>query len=135
MPVHTPATGANLVGTATASNSTSNVAACDVVLPPWYIAGTNITVTVYCYYTTASGSIATHTMTAAAYLNTTAGVQGSTLIATSAQTVPITTAGATTFTITGTTLVPGSYLTLTFTLNMTNSTGASTGFLTSVQFT
>lgn len=132
---YTPGTTAILAGTATSSSSTSNVAACDVVLPATYIAGTNITLSVGCYYTNSSSTASVHTMAAAAYLNTAAGLQGSTLIATSAQTVPITTSALQTFTITGATLVPGSYLTLTFSLAMTNGAGASTGFLTSVSFT
>lgn len=128
---YTPGTTALLVGTATSSNSTSNVAAIDVVLPPWYKAGTNITLKVGCYYTEASGSTTVHTMAADAYLNTVAGLQGSSLIATAAQVCPITTSAQQTFTITGATLVPGSYLTLTFTAAVDNATGAATEFLTS----
>ena len=129
---YTPGTTAILIGTATSSSSTSNVAALDFRLPPTYIAGTDVTVKVGCYYTDASSTASVHTMTAAAYLNGLDGLQGTTLIATSAQVCPITTSAQQTFTITGTTLVPGSLLTLTFTLNMTNGAGASTGRLTSV---
>ena len=133
--VYTPGTGAYLIGTATSSGSTSNVAAFDLVLPPNYIAGTNITLSVACYYTNSSSTASVHTMAAAAYLNNvTLGTQGSTLIATSAQTCPITTAAAQTFTITGTSLVPGSYLTLTFSAAVTNAAGASTEFLTGVTY-
>ena len=127
----TPGTTAILVGTATSSSTTGNTAAFDVVLPPNYIAGSNITLKVGCYYTEASGATTVHTMAAAAYLNTVAGLQGSTLIATAAQVCPVTTSAQQTFTITGTTLVPGSLLTLTFTAAVANSTGASTEFLTS----
>lgn len=130
--VYTPATGAYLIGTATSSGSTSNVAAYDYVLPPNYVAGTDITLKVACYYTNSSSTASVHTMAAAAYLNTSAGAQGTTLIATAAQTCPITTAAFQTFTITGATLVPGSYLTLTFSAAMTNAGGASTEFLTAV---
>ena len=129
--VYTPATGNYLTGTATSSGSTSNVASYDIVLPANYIAGTNITLKVACYYTNSSSTASVHTMAAAAYLNDPVlGTQGSTLIATSAQTCPITTATAQTFTITGTSLVPGSYLTLTFSAAVTNGGGASTEFLT-----
>ncbi len=128
---YTPGTTAILVGTATSSSSTADVAALDFVLPPNYIAGTNITLSVGCYYTNASSTASVHTMAAAAYLNTAAGLQGSTLIATGAQTCPITTSALQTFTITGATLVPGSYLTLTFSAAVTNGAGASTEFLTS----
>lgn len=130
--VYTPATGAYLIGTATNSGSSSNVASYDFVLPPYYVAGTNVTVKVGCYYLNGSSTASVHTMAAAAYLNTTAGAQGTTLIATAAQVCPITTAAQQTFTITGTTLVPGSYLTLTFSAAMTNAAGASTEYLTSV---
>ncbi|MGA2501828.1 MAG: hypothetical protein ABSH20_29150 [Tepidisphaeraceae bacterium] len=131
--VYTPATGTYLTGTPTSSGSSSDVAAYDFVLPPNYVAGTNVTVKVACYYTNTSSTASVETVAAAAYLNnTTAGTQGSTLIATAAQNCPITTAAFQTFTITGTSLVPGSYLTLTFSAAMTNAGGASTEFLTGV---
>jgi hypothetical protein len=129
---YTPATTAVLTGTATASNSTADVAAADFVLPPNYKAGTDITLKVGCYFTTASGAATVTTMAAAAYLNGVDGLQGSTLIATAAQVCPITTSAQQTFTITGATLVPGSMLTLTFTAAVTNATGASTERVTSV---
>jgi len=128
---YTPGTGAYLVGTATSSGSTSNVASYDLVLPANYIAGSNITLSVGCYYLNGSSTASVHTMAAAAYLNTAAGAQGSTLIATAAQVCPITTSAVQTFVITGTTLVPGSYLTLTFSAAVTNAGGASTEYLTS----
>lgn len=129
---YTPGTTAVLVGTATSSSTTGDTAAIDFVLPPNYIAGTNITVSVGCYYTNGSSTASTHTMAAAAYLNTNAGLQGTTLIATAAQTCPLTTSALQTFTITGTTLVPGSYLSLTFTAAVINGGGISTEWLTSV---
>jgi hypothetical protein len=133
--VYTPGTGNYLTGTATASNSTSDVASYDLFLPPNYIAGTNITLTVTGYYTNTSSTASVHTMTCAAYLNAAAGTQGSSLIATGALALTITTPTAMVFTITGATLVPGSYLTLTFTANMTNGGGASTAFLTYASIT
>lgn len=127
---YTPGTTAILIGTATSSSTTGDTAAIDIVLPPNYIAGTNITLTAGCYYTNTSSAASVHTMAAAAYLNTAAGLQGSTLIATGAQTCPITTSALQTFTITGTTLAPGSLLTLTFTAAVTNGAGISTEWLT-----
>lgn len=127
---YTPGTTAILIGTATSSSTTGDTAAIDIVLPPNYIAGTNITLTAGCYYTNTSSTASVHTMAAAAYLNTNAGLQGSTLIATGAQTCPITTSALQTFTITGATLVPGSLLTLTFTAAVTNGAGVSTEWLT-----
>jgi hypothetical protein len=131
---YTPATTAVLVGTATASNSTSDVAAIDLILPPWYVAGTDITLSVGCHYTNSSSTASTHTMAAAAYLNAADGTQGTTLIATSAQVCPITTSALQTFTITGTTLLPGSLLSLTFSAAVTNGGGASTEWLDSVSY-
>ncbi len=129
---YTPGTTAVLIGTATSSSTTGDTAALGFVLPPWYIAGKDITLKVGCYYTNTSSTASVHTMAAAAYLNAEDGTQGSTLIATGAQTCPITTSAQQTFTITGTTLVPGSLLTFTFTAAVTNGGGISTEWLTSV---
>jgi hypothetical protein len=128
-------TSSYLTGTATGSGSQANTAIIDVVLPAWYKAGTNITLTVTGYYTNSSSTASVHTCTAAAYLNAAAGTQGATIIATSAQTLTITTPTAMTFTITGTTLSPGSQITLSLTTNLTNGAGASTAFITGVSFT
>ena len=134
--VYTPGTGTYLTGTPTSSSTTTDVAAFDIVLPPNYIAGSNITLTVYGYFTTGSGTIGAHTMAAAAYLNAPGtGLQGSTLIATSAITTTITTPTAMVFTITGTTLLPGSLLTVTISSSVANSTGVSTQFVTAVSYT
>ena len=102
------------------------------MLPPNYIAGTNISLSMGCYYTNGSSTASVHTMTAAAYLNAADGSQGGNLVATSAQICPITTSAIRLATITGATLSPGSLLTLTFTANVTNAGGASTEWLTSV---
>lgn len=128
---YTPGTTAVLIGTATSSSTTGNTAALDFMLPSSYIAGSDITLKVGCYYTNSSSTASTHTMAAAAYLNAVDGTQGSTLIATAAQVCPITTSALQTYTITGTTLVPGSYLSLTFTAAVINGGGASTEWLTS----
>lgn len=128
-------TSAYLTGTATSSGSTANNAIIDIVLPPNYIAGQNITLTVEGYYTNGSSTASVHTCTALAYLNAMAGTQGATIIATGAQTITITTATAMTFTITGTTLTPGCQLTLEITVNMTNGGGASTAFITGISYT
>lgn len=120
---YTPGTAEFLITEAANSNTKTDSAAIDWVIPSTYVAGTNLTVTARCNYTVGAGTVGTHTLAAAAYLNTTAGAQGSTLIATAAQTVP-SSDGAVTFTITGTTLTPGALLTLTFTL-VIQDTGAS----------
>jgi hypothetical protein len=129
---YTPGTTAILIGTATSSSTTGDVAAFDFVLPPNYIAGTNVTLNIACYYTNTSSTASVHTMTGAAYLNTTAGLQGASLIGSGAVTCPITTASVQPVTITGTTLVPGSLLTFTLTAAVTNGGGASTEWLAGV---
>ena len=129
----TPGTGAYLVGTATSSGSTSNVAYVEFVLPPNYIAGTNLTIGISCYYLNGSSTASVHTMTGAAYLeNTTTGAQGANLIGSGAVTCPLTTATNQTVTLTGTTLLPGSYVGLTLSWAVTNGGGASTEYLTGV---
>ena len=115
-----------LAGESATSNTKTDVAITEVVLPPWYVAGQNITVTASCNYTLGGGgsTIGTHTLAAAAYLTGNNGSQGSTLIATSAQTVPAS-AGDVTFTITGATLSPSSRLVLSLTL-VIQETGGGT---------
>ena len=130
----TAGTSMYLLSEAANSNTKTDVAGYEYVVPSSYIPGSNITVTVNCNYTLGSGTVGTHTLAAAAYLTTSAGVQGSTLIATAAQTVPAT-AGTVTFTITGGTLVAGSRLWLTFT-GVIQDTGGSniTAQINSVTF-
>ncbi len=113
-----------LLSEAANSNTKTDIAIWEVVLPPGYVAGTNITVTANCNYTLGSGTVGTHTLAMAAYLVAAAGTQGSTLIATAAQTVPAS-AGNVTFTITGTTLLPGSRLMLAATLVIQDTGGSN----------
>lgn len=119
----TAGTSEFLLSEAANSNTKTDIAAIEQVLPANYVAGQNVTITAHTRYTLGGGTVGTHTLAAAAYLNAADGTQGATLIATAAQTVP-TTDGAVAFTITGTTLLPGSRLTLTFTL-VIQDTGAS----------
>lgn len=116
-------TSEHLISEAANSNTKTDAATYEYVLPPSYVAGTDVTVTANCQYTLGSGTVGTHTLAAAAYLTAADGTAGSTLIATSAQTVPAA-AGNVSFTITGTSLVPGSRLLLKFTL-VIQDTGAS----------
>jgi hypothetical protein len=126
-------TSLKLLGEAANSNTKTDVAAIEVVLPSNYVAGSNITVTANTEYTLGSGTIGTHTLAAAAYDTAAAGTQASSLIATTAQTVPAA-AGNVTFTITGATLSPGSRLWLTFTLAIQDSGGSNiTGQINSVK--
>lgn len=107
----------------TANNSTiAPVAAFEIQLPVSYVAGQNITLTVYQNIVIGSGTVTTKTLTAAAYLAGNDGTSGSNLIATAAQTLTNTNT-ALTFTITGTTLTPGAklYITLTGALTETSA--------------
>lgn len=132
----TPGTSEALTGEAATSNTKTDVLAVEVVLPPWYIAGQNVTLTVNSNFSLGGGglsAIGTHTLAAAAYLNTTSGTQGSTLIATAAQSVPASPADVT-FTITGTTLLPSSRLILTLTMVIQEiGGGTATGQVNSVR--
>lgn len=128
----TAGTSEDLIGEAALSNTKTDTAAFEYVLPPSYVAGQNITVTVNCNYNLGSGTIGTHTLTGNAYLTTSAGVQGSSLIATAAQTVP-SAAGTVNFTITGTSLVPGSRLWITLAMAIQDTGGSNiTGQINSV---
>lgn len=113
-----------LVSEAANSNTKTDTASFEYILPASYVAGQNITLTANTQYNVGSGTVGTHTVAAAAYLTSAAGTQGSSLIATSAQTVPAA-AGNVAFTITGTTLTPGSRLFLTFTLVISESAGSN----------
>lgn len=120
----------------TANNNTkTDIATWEIVLPQNYIAGSNINVVVNVGYALNGGTVGTKTIAAAAYLNTIAGLQGASLIATAAQALSATAATAYTFVITGTTLVPGSRLTLSATLVLqeTAAGGGIIGTLNSIQ--
>jgi hypothetical protein len=122
----TAGTSEALTGETATSNTKTDTCAVEVVLPPWYIAGQNITLTANCNYTLSGGGpvIGTHTLAAAAYLTANNGTQGANLIATAAQTVP-NAAGDVTFTITGATLSPSSRLWLTLTLVIQETGGGN----------
>ena len=126
--------GGTLLATENANNSTiTDTALWEIVLPPGYVAGDNITVNVWGYYTLGSGTIGTHTLTGTAYLvNDPGGVSGSNLIATAALPVS-TTAGTLSFTITGTTLTPGAKVMLSLAMALQDTSGHNiSGLLTNV---
>ena len=120
----TAGTSEKLLTEAANSNTKTDVAVWEMVLPPTYIAASNITVTANCEYTLGSGTVGTHTLAMACYLCADAGTQGATIIATAAQTVPAA-AGEVTFTITGTTLTPGARIMLAATLVIQDTGGAN----------
>ena len=120
----TAGTSEYLLTEAANSNTKTDVASTEVVLPSSYATGTNVTLTCNTQYTLGSGTVGTHTLAAAAYLVANAGTQGATLIATSAQTVPAA-AGNVSFTITGSTLTPGARLFITNTLVIQDTGGSN----------
>lgn len=117
-------TSEHLISEAANSNTKTDSAIVEFVLPPSYVAGNPVNVTAHCNYTLGSGTVGTHTLAALAYLNGADGTQGSTLIATSAQTVPAADA-AVSFVITGATLLPGSRITVELTLVIQDTGGSN----------
>jgi hypothetical protein len=112
------------------SNTKTDVAYFETVLPPSYVAGQDITLTVNAKV---SGTLTTKTIAAAAYKVADAGTQGSTLIATAAQAMT-TSAADYAFTITGTTLSPGDRLGLLLTMVLTEAAAATqTGTVNSLR--
>lgn len=116
--------GINLLRSESANSSTiTDTAVWELTLPDTYIAGTNITVQVYCGYVVGSGTIGTHTLTGAAYsINAFGGGLSSNLIATAAQSVP-SSANTLTFTITGTSLIPGARVLLSLAMALQDTGG------------
>lgn len=120
----TAGTSEDLISEAANSNTKTDVASNEVTIPASYATGANITLTCNTQYTLGSGTVGTHTLAAAAYLVANAGTQGATLIATAAQTIPAA-AGEVNFTITGSTLSPGSRLFLTYTVVIQDTGGSN----------
>ncbi len=119
LPIATPTTGnfAVLFGPSTTqrlitesanSSTITDNAVWEINLPPTYIAGSNITVSVWCNYTLGSGTAPTHTLGTSVYLVANPGGTLSANLVTTAAQVMSTTAGNLTFTINGATLVPGA---------------------------
>jgi hypothetical protein len=100
-----------------------------------YVAGATIPVVVQCVVPTATDVTAsTTTMTVAAYSVSPAGVETS-LTVSAAQQIPITTAAALTFSVTGTGLVGGQRMALELTMAVTTiAGGASNGEVLSVNY-
>ena len=104
-------------------------------IPASYVAGAAIPVVVQCVVPTALDVTAsTTTMTVAAYSVSPTGVETS-LTVSAAQQIPITTAAALTFSVTGTGLVGGQRMALELTMAVTTiSGGASNGQVLSVSY-
>lgn len=113
-----------MVGEAALSNTKTDDAIVEVVLPPWFISGSGITVTVNAALSGA-GVAGTHTAKIKAFLTTTAGVQGADIGPGVASN--ITAAGADiTFAVAGATLNPGNRLVLELETVLQETGGAST---------
>ncbi len=131
----TAGTSEVLLTEAANSNTKTDTAAFEFVLPRTYVAASNITVTVNAQYTLGSGTVGTKTLTAAAYKCANAGTQGSTIIATAAGTVTAT-ATELVFVITGTTLSPLDRVVLTLALAIQDTGGSNiTAQINSIRLT
>jgi hypothetical protein len=119
----TLATSTFLISEAANSNTKTDTAVFDVVLPRSYVAGQNVTITSNVQYVVGAGTVGTHTVTFHAYRTAAAGTQGADLVATGAVTVPATATDVTSV-ITGTTLLPGDRLLVTAVV-VIQDTGAS----------
>jgi hypothetical protein len=128
----TAGTSQALNGEAAQGNTKTDTVAFEFVLPATYVAGNSLTITVNASYS-GSGTAGTKTVAAAAYLEAAAGTMGSTLVATSAQTITTSNA-AYAFTVAGSTLAPGSRVLITVTTVMQETGGSAslTAQLTSV---
>lgn len=116
-------TGTFLVSEAANSNTKTDIALFEHVLPRGYVAGKNITLTANVQYVLGGGTVGTHTVNANAYRTANDGTQGVDLINVSAATVPAV-ATDVVFTIAGATLNPGDRLVLKVT-EVIQDTGAS----------
>jgi len=113
-----------LLSEAANSNTKTDFALAEFVLPSYYAAGRNLTVAVNCNYTVGGGTVGTHTLAVAAYVNAANGTQSSNICTTGALALPSSNS-ALNFTINGSSLVPGSYLTLLFTLVIQDTGGSN----------
>lgn len=127
-------TSFSLVTEAANGNTKADSALFEYILPPGYVAGQNVTVTINAGYTLGSGVLTTKTVGLAAYRTAKDGTQAASICATAAQT--FTAAGATdyAFTLTGATLSPGDRLILQPTITLTETSAHNvTGNINSVR--
>lgn len=128
----TAGTSLDLVGEATSSSAKTDKVLFEFDLPDTYVAGTNIPVVVNAIVT-GSGTLtgASTTITAQAYTETN-GVEAA--VTTSAAQQFDKTGETLTYTVTGTSLVPGQHVALELTVLVTSASGANTGQVNSVAF-
>lgn len=128
----TAGTSLTLDGEATSGNAKTDKVIFEFDLPDTYVAGANIPLIVNQNYS-GSGTVtaASCTITATAYTETN-GVEAALTVSAAQQMTS--TAGNLTFTITGTSLVPGQHVVVELTMLVTSASGANTGHLNSVAF-
>lgn len=116
-------TGFALVTEAANSNAKTDAGLLEYMLPPNYVAGQNLTVTINTTIAIGSGALSVKTIGLAAYRTAKDGTQGGNICATSTITIPANAATDNVFTITGTSLLPGDRLVLQPTLALTETSG------------
>lgn len=128
----TAGTSLQLAGEATSSSAKTDKALFEFDLADSYVAGTNVPVTVNANYT-GSGTLtaANTTLTVAAYTEVN-GVETALTVSAAQQFTGV--AANYVFTITGTSLLPGSHITVEIVMLVTSASGANTGFLNSVAY-
>ena len=127
----TPGTSEFLLTEAANNNTKTDVGCFEYDLPQAYVAGTNITVTTNTVANLNGGTAGTQTIAVACYRCPGDGTTSANLIATAAQNVPPTTAANQTFTITGTTLLPGDRIILKVTM-VNQETAAGGGIVQNI---
>jgi hypothetical protein len=122
-----------LVGEATSASAKTDKVIFEFTIPDTYIAGTSIPLLINANYT-GGGTVtaASTTLTPTAYTESAAGVESA--VTTSAAQQFTGTAATYTFTITGTSLVPGQRMVVEIVMLVTTSAGAATGQINSVAF-
>lgn len=121
----TLATSFALVTEAANSNTKTDAAMLEFVVPPEYIAGQNLTVTVNVGVVIGSGTLTTKTVAVNAYRTVAAGTQAADICATTAITLTSNAATDYAFTITGTSLVPGDRIVLKVTVAITETAASN----------
>lgn len=123
-----------LVGEAAQNNTKTSVALWEFVVPFDYVAAQNLSCVVNGFHTEAGGTTLTNTVDVEAFEIADAGTQGADICATAAQALPGS-AGDLTFTLTGTSLVPGDRILIRVTSVATEAgnTGTTTNTVGSVR--
>jgi hypothetical protein len=120
-----------LTGETTSSNSKTDTVYFDFFMPPSYVAGNNFTVTVNCQVAGA-GTLTVQTVNAHVYLISNAGAASADLTSIGAQSLGVTPTDVF-FPVTGTTVSPGSHLSISVVTVVTSSAGSNNSVINSVR--